>query len=236
MKKSTLITLIVGVVIGVVACKLLWTAVQPKIEHRVEQIGLTENEKAANGPLPGDVSLYGKEFDLQQQIPTPGYFQSLNGAELADPAQWRLSGRDVHRLFRRPEQGLRLAQSGRRGAAQVAGIKLDQATGEMKTVFLVDDKTTCLVALIGPKDKRVMLTSNMHFDIPIEPDMLALGTANYKEQVRWRDAATGRLLAESDLFEPMAVNSLVTPGFGGRVYFPAVKGFIVMQAMPAKTK
>jgi hypothetical protein len=50
--------------------------------------------------------------------------------------------------------------------------------------------------------------------------MLAMGTGLYKEQVRWRDAATGRLLAESDLFEPMSPNTLVTPGYGGRVYFP----------------
>ncbi len=118
------------------------------------------------------------------------------------------------------------------GTGKVAGIKLDPVTGQMKTVFVVNDKTTCLVALIGPKDKRVMLTSNMHHDLPLEPDMLALGTGSYKEQVRWRDAATGRLIAESDLFEPMAVNSLVTPGFGGRVYFPTVKGFYVLQALP----
>jgi hypothetical protein len=118
------------------------------------------------------------------------------------------------------------------GIGKVAGIKLDPVTGEMKNVFVVDDKTTCLVALIGPKDKRVMLTSNMRHNLPFEPDMLALGTGAYKEQVRWRDAATGRLIAESDLFEPMAVNSLVTPGFGGRVYFPTVKGFIVLQVMP----
>ena len=42
---------------------------------------------------------------------------------------------------------------------KVAGIKLDPATGEMKTAFVVDDRTTCLVALVGPKEKRVMLTS-----------------------------------------------------------------------------
>jgi hypothetical protein len=37
------------------------------------------------------------------------------------------------------------------------------------------------------------------------------------------DAATGRLIAESDFFEPITIGSLVTPGFGGRVctYRPA---------------
>jgi hypothetical protein len=45
-----------------VAYLLLWTAVEPKIEHLISQIGLTPNEVAANGPLPGDVSLYEKEL------------------------------------------------------------------------------------------------------------------------------------------------------------------------------
>ncbi len=32
----------------------------------------------------------------------------------------------------------------------------------------------------------------------------------YKEQVRRRDGATGRILAASDLFEPMVANALRT--------------------------
>ena len=43
-----------------VAFRLLWTHVEPKIERLISQIGLTPNEVAANGPLPGDVSLYEK--------------------------------------------------------------------------------------------------------------------------------------------------------------------------------
>jgi hypothetical protein len=115
------------------------------------------------------------------------------------------------------------------GVGKVAGMKLDQATGELKVVFVVDDRTTCLVALVGPRDKRVMLTSNQRYDVPFEPMMLALGTGLYKEQVRWRDAATGRLIAESKLMEPMSVNTVVTPGFGGRVYYPTDSGFVVLQ-------
>jgi len=59
-------------------------------------------------------------------------------------------------------------------------------------------------------------------------------TQNYKEQVTWRDASTGRLLAESDYFEPMPGNGLIVPNFGGRVYYPtaAGKGFYVLQVMP----
>jgi hypothetical protein len=120
------------------------------------------------------------------------------------------------------------------GVGKVAGMKLDQATGELRTVFVVDDRTTCLVALVGPKDKRVMLTSNQRHDFPFEPMMLALGTGFYREQVRWRDAATGRLIAESGFMKPMSVNTAVTPGLGGRVYYPTDSGFIVLQVEPAK--
>jgi len=63
--------------------------------------------------------------------------------------------------------------------------------------------------------------------------MAALMTGNYKDQVMRRNAATGRIIAESDFFEPMTIGSLITPGFGGRVYFPTGKGFIVLQVVPA---
>ncbi|HET7716695.1 MAG TPA: hypothetical protein VFK86_13810, partial [Bauldia sp.] len=42
------------------------------------------NQLAASGPIPGDVGLYDKEFACAQTIPTPGYFQSLNSAEISD--------------------------------------------------------------------------------------------------------------------------------------------------------
>jgi len=120
------------------------------------------------------------------------------------------------------------------GVGKTAGIKFDPETGDMKTVFVVDDATTAFQPLIGPKDKRVMLLSNMKRNVEAEPMTAALFTGNYKEQVTWRDAATGRILAESDFFEPMTFGSLITPGYGGRVYFSTGKGFIVMQVMPKK--
>jgi hypothetical protein len=118
------------------------------------------------------------------------------------------------------------------GVGKVAGIKFDPATGEMKTVFVLDDATTAFQPLFGPKDKRVLMLSNMKRNVEVEPMVAAMFTGNYKEQVTWRDAATGRIIAESDFFEPMTFGSLITPGFGGRVYFSTGKGFIVLQVMP----
>jgi len=119
------------------------------------------------------------------------------------------------------------------GVGKVAGITLDQATGEMKTVFVIENPTSGFQPLIGPKDQRVLLLSNFKRRVTDEPLKQAVFTGNYTEQVTWRDAATGRILAESDFFEPLTLGSLITPGFGGRVYFPTGKGFITMQVMPA---
>jgi len=123
------------------------------------------------------------------------------------------------------------------GMRKVAGIKLDQATGELKTAFVVDDTTTTFQPLIGPKDRRVLLLTNMKLNVKKEPIKVALFTENYTEQLTWRDAATGEILAESDFFEPLSINGLMPPGFGGRVYFPTAvgKGFYVLQVMPQQS-
>jgi hypothetical protein len=120
------------------------------------------------------------------------------------------------------------------GMRKVAGIMIDQATGELKVAFVVDNTTTTFQPLIGPKDKRVLLLTNMKLNVEKEPIKIALFSENYKEQLTWRDAATGRILAESDFFEPLSINGLTPPGFGGRVYFPtaAGKGFYVLQVRP----
>jgi hypothetical protein len=114
------------------------------------------------------------------------------------------------------------------GMGKVAGIKLDQATGEMRTAFVAEDTTSGLQTVIGPKDKRVLIGSNVHHDFPFEGTMLELMTHLYKEQVTWRDAATGHILAASDFFEPIP-NALLTPGFGGRTYYVTNDGFLVLQ-------
>ena len=79
-----LAVLVAVVLLAFAAYRLLGTAVAPKIEQRIGEIGLTSNETAANGPLPGDVSKYATELACAQNLPTPGYFPSINGAELAD--------------------------------------------------------------------------------------------------------------------------------------------------------
>jgi hypothetical protein len=126
-----------------------------------------------------------------------------------------------------------LVYSADMGIGKVAEVKIDPQTGEMKTAWVIDDITLGFQPLIGPKDKRVLLLSRMKPNVEREPLMLALMTGDYKEQVTWRDGATGRLIAESDYFEPLTPGALITPGFGGRVYFPTAKGFVTLQVVPA---
>ena len=83
-KVFKLLGLVVLVLLAVAAYRLLGTVVEPKVEHRIGEIGLTPNEIAANGPLPGDVSQYAKELACAQNLSTPGYYPSINGAELTD--------------------------------------------------------------------------------------------------------------------------------------------------------
>jgi hypothetical protein len=118
------------------------------------------------------------------------------------------------------------------GISKVAGIKIDPATGEMKTVFTLDNMTNTFQPTYGPKDKRVLVLTNMKKNVPKEPNNLAFFTANYTEQVTFHNAATGEKLAESSFFEPLTPNSLVVPAFGGRCYFPTRRGFITLQVMP----
>ena len=120
------------------------------------------------------------------------------------------------------------------GVEKVAGIRLDQKTGEMEVVFVVDNNTNAFMPVIGPKDKRVLVMSNAKKNDPAQSMKQAFSTGAYMEQVTWRDAATGRLLAESDCFDKLTAGSLVTPGFGGRIYFPTLKEFITMQVLPKR--
>ena len=57
---------------------------QPGTQPSDPTSSLTSNEIAANGPLPGDVRLYAKELVKATKHTSPGYYPSLNGAEVGD--------------------------------------------------------------------------------------------------------------------------------------------------------
>ena len=47
------------------------------------------------------------------------------------------------------------------GMKKVAGIKLDQETGKLEVAFVVDAVTNTFQPVIGPKDQRVLLLTNI---------------------------------------------------------------------------
>lgn len=115
------------------------------------------------------------------------------------------------------------ALSADQGVRGLAGINVDPQSGALSVAWTVDDSTGGFQSLIGPKDQRVVVVSN------VDPNATAeqMNTGTYTEQVTWRNMMTGELLAQSDFTEAMIPGGLITPGFGGRVYFLTMNGFIV---------
>ena len=114
MKASTFLKwvgLVVIVALAYAAYRLGGSVIEPKVEQRIAQVGLTPNQIAANGPLPGDVSLYAKELACQQKIADAGLLPvAQRRRDLRQRAQRHLPLRQLPRLARRAEQCLRLAQ------------------------------------------------------------------------------------------------------------------------------
>lgn len=76
---------------GVAALLLGFTVVGTTAETASPEMPApTPNEIAANGPFPGELGTIMKEWECVQQLGTPGYFRSLNGAEVADSTRSQL--------------------------------------------------------------------------------------------------------------------------------------------------
>jgi hypothetical protein len=102
----------------------------------------------------------------------------------------------------------------------------------------VDQRTISFLTLIGPPDQRVLVSTNINPNATQQQlQQAAQGTDyTYTEQIIWRDAATGNILAESDYFPAMSPGILVTPGYGGLIYEMLYNGHIMaLQVAPAIT-
>lgn len=123
------------------------------------------------------------------------------------------------------------------GMGSVAAVYIDPESGKMELAYLLEDMNNTFQPTFGPKDRRILITSDMVLDDPSQKLQDAYFKQAYSEVLRWREAATGRLLAESDPMEPLLPNALFTPGYGGRIYFPTVDGrFYILQVKPADTR
>ena len=99
-------------------------------------------------------------------------------------------------------------------ARKIAAFRI--ADGQIQTVWKETQTTTEWATLIGPKSRRVWVGTEI-------PPAEIPGKNNH-DVVVWRDAATGRLLARSGRVPAMTQGSAIQPGYGGRVYFPGMKG------------
>ena len=79
----------------------------------------------------------------------------------------------------------------------------------------------------------MLILSDMQPDDPGKAGLAMLMSGSYHERVMWHEAATGRILAASDPLEPLTPGSLITPGYGGRLYYPTATGFVTLQLVPA---
>jgi PQQ-like domain len=111
------------------------------------------------------------------------------------------------------------------GAGKMAGVNLQN--GKLSVAWTRDQTTLSFTTLIGPKDQRVLIGTN----IPVKTFQ---GLKSYTtEQVIWRNAQTGQELASSSLFPKMTQGILVTPGYAGLQYFLTADGHIIaLQVTP----
>jgi len=122
------------------------------------------------------------------------------------------------------------------GAGKVVGIDFDQETGNMSVAWSADQKTLSWMILIGPPDKRVLVATNIsapNEPNPVKWDIGPVG-ANFKEQMVWRDANTGKLLASGNFYGPMVLGMQMWPGYGGLIYELLTDGSLMSyQVLPS---
>jgi hypothetical protein len=104
------------------------------------------------------------------------------------------------------------------GTGYVSAMRFDPETG-FEMVWREEQTTSVFQQLIGSADERVAVTSEL-VNIGLNPNPLRASN----EQVVFRDAATGRELARTGDLPRMSQGANISPGFGGRVYFPGVDG------------
>ena len=97
---------------------------------------------------------------------------------------------------------------------KIAGLRLTPSG--FQTAWKVSQATTEFIAIIGPQDRRVIVTTA----IPGEeiPGM------NKHDEVVWRNAATGEELARSERLPAMTTATMVQPGYSGNVFYPGLEG------------
>ncbi len=115
-----------------------------------------------------------------------------------------------------PESGLLYVAD--TGARRASALSFDPESG-FALKWIERHTTSVFQQLVGPADKRVLVISEL---TNFPPTSLPLVATN--EEVVFRDAATGGELARSAELPRMSDGANISPGYGGRVYYPGVDG------------
>jgi hypothetical protein len=162
----------------------------------------------ANDPIPPELAAAFKHQAPNNGTPLcPGADPSATGLQAVSWADMSLEADPENGLFYGVETLAR----------KVAAFRI---TGSgIKTVWKETQTTTEWATLIGPKEHRVWVGT----DIPV-PEIPGKHSTN---TVVWRDARTGRELARSGELPHMTQGSAVQPGYGGSMYFPGAEGKLI---------
>lgn len=118
-----------------------------------------------------------------------------------------------------------------------SAVDIDPSTGNTSVAWIEPQWSQSYITLIGPSHARVFVNTNMSSPVTQNVSEMKPGPigANYKEQIQWRDAVTGRLLAASDFFPSSASYADVPVGYGGLVYNITNIGHIIaLQVLPSQ--
>jgi hypothetical protein len=114
-------------------------------------------------------------------------------------------------------------------------VDIDPNNGNMSVAWVEPQWSQSYITLIGPSYGRVLVNTNMSSPVTQNVSEMKPGPigANYKEQIQWRDAATGKLLAASDFFPSAAAYATVPVGYGGLIYdITNIGNIIALQVLP----
>lgn len=123
------------------------------------------------------------------------------------------------------------------GVHKAFAVDIDPSTGNMSVAWVEPQWSQLYITLIGPSYARVFVNTNMSSPVTQNVSEMKPGPigANYKEQIQWRDAETGRLLAASDFFPSAASYADVPVGYGGLIYDITNIGHIIaLQVLPSQ--
>ncbi|HEX2472680.1 MAG TPA: hypothetical protein VHJ59_08015, partial [Nitrososphaera sp.] len=115
-------------------------------------------------------------------------------------------------------------------------VDINPSTGNMSVAWVEPQWSQSYITLIGPSYNRVFVNTNM--SSPVTQNVSQMNPwpegANYAEQIQWRDADTGKLLAASDFFPSAAAYATVPVGYGGLIYdITNIGNMIALQVLPA---